>query len=965
MVGKIGLESMLNGENKMLPYSDFIQGSSGQLLHLAQFNSELGGAIVENFNSPQFLVALVSGLLMAIAFQLLLTNLSVALIASPGVVPDSGDDSDGLMDTVRGIETKIGIGALVTMTISLAAACFLAVKLSLTTSVFVGAIVGVTIWSAYFSLIVLLGANAVGSLIGSIVNTASSGLQGMMGTATTALGANAAKNQVISTAEEITAAVRRELTSGFDANSIQKTLQSSLSNLQLPNLDVDKIGSQFEKLLKESDLKDIASSDLLGKIDRQSFVDLVSSRTDFSKKDINQIADKLETTWKQLVDKEGGQKDVPSQLRELLKSATPEDLNSDELAGKVQQLIKGVDLKDGNGGSFTSQALQFGLSALLSKVVQNTELSDLDVEKVSGQINKLKASVLGGSEQSNRHESDTKTKPFSVIRADLENYLLLSPVWELNQISVKKEFKDVVCDPQADTTVVRQELEHLDRNYFVETLSLRDDLHPQSIQNLSNYLEEVRSEVVNSTQTSESEGRSPDLQKGATELRTKLETYLRDTKKEELNPEGIQRDLKALFDDPKAGISALKERLGQFDRDTVVQLLSQRQDLDESQVNDILDSLSETLRERVESVKTSVLEAPRQVTEQAKAQYEKTTTALAEYLRKTNLEELDPEGIKKDLQTLLDDPKAGADALRDRLSQVDRDTLVKLLTQQGNLTEEQVNATVDRVQSAITSIVKAPRRLANRAQKQAVDFEASLENYLRNTQKEELNPDGIKRDLQLLLKHPTAGFDSLGDRFSHFDRSTFVALLSQREDLSEQEANEIADRVESTYKSLTEQIQNVRQTFQSAIDSIFGKVRDYLNSLERPELNYEGIQADFSKIFDDPQAGFEALGERLGHFDKETLVAVLSSREDISEADANRIIAKIEDTRNTVIERAQRIQQEVQKRFKAVKQQAQQQAIEAQKMAASAAWWLFGTALTSLVASAVAGMVAINGVGAL
>jgi hypothetical protein len=854
----------------MLPYLDFIQGSSGQLLHLAQFNSELGGAIVENFSSPQFLVALLSGLLMAIAFQLLLTNLSIALIASPGIVPESDGDSDGLMDTVRGIETKIGIGALVTMTISLAAACFLAVKLSLTTSVFVGAIVGVTIWSAYFSLIVLLGANAVGSLIGSIVNTASSGLQGMMGTATTALGANAAKNQVVSTAEEITAAVRHELTSGFDAGSIQKTLQSSLSNLQLPNLDVDKIGSQFEKLLKESDLKDIANSDLLGNINRQSFVDLVSSRTDFSKKDINQIADKLETTWKQLVGKEGGQKDVPSQLRELLKSATPADLNSDELAGKVQQLVKGIDLKDGNGGSFTSQALQFGLSALLSKVVQNTDLSDLDVEKVSGQINKLKASVLGGSDRPEAHESDTKTKPFSVIRTDLENYLLFSPAWELNQTAVKKEFKDVVYDPQADPATIRQELEHLDRQYFVETLSLREDLQPGSIENLSNYLEEVRSEVVNSTQTAESE-----------------------------------------------------------------------------------------------SVKTSVLEAPQQVTKQAKAQYEKTTAVLTEYLRKTNLEELDPEGIKKDLKTLLDDPKAGADALRDRLSQVDRDTLVKLLTQQGNLTEEQVNATVDRVQSAIGSIVKAPRRLATRAQKQAVDFEASLENYLRNTEKEELNPDGIKRDLQLLLKHPTAGFDSLGDRFGHFDRSTFVALLSQREDLSEEEANEIADRVESTYKSLTEQIQKVKQTFQSAIDNIFGKVRDYLNSLERPELNYEGIQADFSKVFDDPQAGFEALGERLGHFDKETLIAVLSSREDISEADANRIIAKIEDTRNTVMERAQQIQQEVQKRFKAVKQQAQQQAIEAQKMAASTAWWLFGTALTSLVASAIAGMVAINGVGVL
>jgi len=46
---------------------------------------------------------------------------------------------------------------------------------------------------------------------------------------------------------------------------------------------------------------------------------------------------------------------------------------------------------------------------------------------------------------------------------------------------------------------------------------------------------------------------------------------------------------------------------------------------------------------------------------------------------------------------------------------------------------------------------QAPRRLAKRATKQVVDFEANLENYLRNTNKEELNPEGIKRDLQLLL----------------------------------------------------------------------------------------------------------------------------------------------------------------------------------------------------------------------
>jgi len=40
-----------------------------------------------------------------------------------------------------------------------------------------------------------------------------------------------------------------------------------------------------------------------------------------------------------------------------------------------------------------------------------------------------------------------------------------------------------------------------------------------------------------------------------------------------------------------------------------------------------------------------------------------------------------------------------------------------------------------------------------------VDFEANLENYLRNTNKEELNPEGIKRDLQLLLNDPRADWE--------------------------------------------------------------------------------------------------------------------------------------------------------------------------------------------------------------
>ncbi len=367
------------------------------------------------FSSSQFFVALGSGLLIAFAFQFLLTNLSVALVATPGVVPDTDNESDGIGDTIRGIETKVGMFALLTVTIALSIATFLAIKLSMVTNTTLGAIVGVTIWSAYFSLIVWLGSSAVGSVVGSLISTATSGLQGLMGTATAAIGANVAKNQVVSTAEDITAAVRRELTAGFDPEGIQKTLQSSIGKLELPKLDLDKIGSQLEKLLKESDLKDIADSGLLKNVNRQTFVDLVSSRTDFSKQDVNKVAEQLEKAWQKYTNS-GKIEDAQSQLANLLKSIDPKDLGSTDVTSQLDKLVKQVSSQVSTEGSLTNRAIQLGFTALLGKVLQNTDISDLNVEKISGQLQHLKDGLQGTANKVGYQISGTKDKQFSVVK---------------------------------------------------------------------------------------------------------------------------------------------------------------------------------------------------------------------------------------------------------------------------------------------------------------------------------------------------------------------------------------------------------------------------------------------------------------------------------------------------------------------------------------------------------------------
>ena len=1008
------------------------------------------------FSGPKFFTALLSGVLLAFGFQLLLTNLSVAAgISYLGRSSDSDsdkDDDESLGGTIRKISTGVGIWTVVTVTLALFFACFLAVKLSLFDRWWFGAIVGLVIWATYFSLLVWVSSTAVGSLVGSVVHAATSGFQAIWGTAAAAIGGGVASRQVVATAEAAAGAFRRELTAGIDPVSIRENVEDYLQSLRPPQLDVKAIRSEFENLLNDPNLKEIARSGNLRDIDRQTFVDLVSSRTDLSKQDVNRLADQLEAAWNKTVNQLPPARDAMGELVDFLKNSTAQQLlgrefsqKLDELVGELRQRRQPQEQEQKPAGP-VAQAMTLGVNSLIGLVMGRTDLSDLDVEKVVGQLKKVRDQVGDQTGKITAQVSgDTSALPHSTVRADVENYLLDTPVWKMtNWQIVEREFRDVLYDPAADPGTVADELEQLNRSDFADLLQQKGLLTQKQIRDISNSLEAIRLEVLTEARAAQERGRSlalyqeveqyllttpkqdltpekiqlnfkpiledsdadyghlsnrlaqfdrstlakilsqrqdlrqeeieailPQLEKAhdralveSQEVQEaakaqieaqwlKVQSLLRDTGKAELNPDHIERELKMVLHSPQAGLAALRARAARFDRDTLVQLLNQRQDLSEEQINQTLD--------RIERGWTRISHVPQQVAGKAKDQYDQVMSSIADYLRSTGKAELNPEGIQRDLTRLLENPRAGAYALGSRLARVDRDTLVKLLSQRQDLSEEQVNQIIDQVQSTIRSLVKAPRRLASRTQQKVQDFQSAIAEYLRSTGKEELNPEGIKRDVQLLLNDPRAGMSSLSDRLSQFDRSTLVSLLSQREDISEEDVNRIADQILGVRDQFMAQLRDLQLSIQSVIDRIFAKIRNYLNSLDRPELNYDGIKADVRKLFDDPQAGFDALRDRLSQFDRDTLVAVMSSREDISEAEANRIIDQIERTRNNVLQRAERLQREAQLRLEEVKLQAQKQAEETRKAAESAAWWLFGTASLSAIASAVAGAIAVAG----
>jgi DNA anti-recombination protein RmuC len=91
--------------------------------------------------------------------------------------------------------------------------------------------------------------------------------------------------------------------------------------------------------------------------------------------------------------------------------------------------------------------------------------------------------------------------------------------------------------------------------------------------------------------------------------------------------------------------------------------------------------------------------------------------------------------------------------------------------------------------------------------------------------------------------------------------------------------------------------------------------------------------------------------------DRNTLKALIASRRNVSEDDAERMVSRLEALRDEYVARAEQMRDEVNRRIVQVKTEALHQADEARKTAALAAWWVFGSAVVSGIAAVLGGLV--------
>ncbi|MEO1068746.1 MAG: MFS transporter, partial [Cyanobacteria bacterium J06638_6] len=306
-----------------------------------------------------------------------------------------------------------------------------------------------------------MSSTTVGSLIGSVVKTATSSFQSLVGTATAAVGARAAGNQIIETAEATAAAVRKEITAAWNGEDLGNSLQEYLMTLRSPSLETEGLEAEFERLIQESNIASIADADTLNQLNRASFEKLVSSRTDLSNQEVKRIADRLYTSWRKALGKSSSSGSI-AELVDYLKSASPGALVSEELGDRLDALLAEYRQQ---GSSQQSGIISSGLNTLIGIVMGRADLSDIDVEKISQRLKQVKHQVSDQVDTLSSQFSSGGDR-YSATKADVETYLLTAYPWQLQPHRLQTEFWDVIYDPFADPGLMRQELMQINRAYF-------------------------------------------------------------------------------------------------------------------------------------------------------------------------------------------------------------------------------------------------------------------------------------------------------------------------------------------------------------------------------------------------------------------------------------------------------------------------------------------------------------------
>lgn len=355
---------------------------------------------------------------------------------------------------------------------------------------------------------------------------------------------------------------------------------------------------------------------------------------------------------------------------------------------------------------------------------------------------------------------------------------------------------------------------------------------------------------------------------------------------------------------------------------------------------------------------------------------------MDEYINKLEPQKINVENIHDKLAELIHEIE-----VREQYTPDDPDAtkrlFIEIADKQPNLSakdKQKLSETFNQVKAAMktegskTDKAKAiVDKLTPGSEEQGREYRQKVAEYLRSTNRQEIQPEALESDLENILENPKSAPQVLQARVSQLDRATLKSMITSADGMDDQQAEKYLDKAESVINNIKSktgraqeeagaQSEQTKAEIQAKKEEKKAKaehaVKEWFNQMNREELQYDKIRHDMQLIMDDPKVAPQVLKHRLNRMDRESLISLISNNKKISREQAEKMVVKVEEARDSVIRKSNEIEHKITAKLESAKQEALRQAEGARKTAAAAAWWIFIATIVSGGLSALGGILA-------
>ncbi len=438
-----------------------------------------------------FFITIAAGVVLALAFQFILTTVSVAAgITAIGDVkknyvkskvrPGSNDDSNGHVfdqdsspDMATGVKitTAFGIWSLVTTSIALFGATALALNINMVETSATNTTTALVIWGLFFLILFYLETRIVGSLLGNLITAVTSGLKSSAGAISSMFTASPDK-KIENVLEHTIDKVRSEFDSGFNMDKVSDVLDNFLDRVESKIPDYDSLKNDLEDIAKKSSGKNTSGKWMAI---QQVLTKLISENSESSDPDKKSKAQQLQKTLDTITKKyqEGensveGAKNVVAELstmdREELDKRTEQIKGylSDSPVGdlspeKIRTAFRAIlDHPKMVASILTDRAKGFDRENIIDALSSNTALKKEDLEKYADRATDMVRSV------SHEFDAENENGLVNKIEGRVKGFFEATGRKELDYSLLKDDVRKILDDPKDSLDIIRNRASSFD-----------------------------------------------------------------------------------------------------------------------------------------------------------------------------------------------------------------------------------------------------------------------------------------------------------------------------------------------------------------------------------------------------------------------------------------------------------------------------------------------------------------------